>query len=73
MAEWQPIQTAPKDGSTVAVRRIYDGQVIYEGPAAWRTVRFVASFDPRSGEQVADQHGLVRLIPTSPAVPSPAQ
>lgn len=39
---WQPIDTAPKDGSILHVRRIHEGRVIYEGPAAWRTVHFEA-------------------------------
>jgi hypothetical protein len=47
MSDWQPIDGAPKDGSTVTVKRVYEGDVIYEGPAAWRTVHFPAlSPDP---------------------------
>lgn len=40
--DWKSIDTAPKDGSTVQVKRLYKGSVIYEGPAAWRLVRFPA-------------------------------
>lgn len=40
MTDWQPIETAPKDGSTITVRREFCGSTIYEGPAAWRTVHF---------------------------------
>lgn len=54
-SEWQPIETAAKDGSTVLVRRLYEGEVIYQGPAAWRTVRFGALFDPINGERFAEQ------------------
>lgn len=51
--KWQPIETAPKDGSTIQVKRIYEGDVIYEGPAAWRTVHFGACRDPISGAELA--------------------
>lgn len=42
MAEWKSIDTAPKDGSTITVKREHDGNLLYEGPAAWRTVHFDA-------------------------------
>jgi hypothetical protein len=54
MTTWRQIDTAPKDGSTIQVKRIYQGKTIYEGPAAWRQVRFKALFDPLSGEKFAD-------------------
>jgi hypothetical protein len=50
---WQSIDTAPKDGSTVYVRRIYEGRVVYEGPAEWRQHDSEALFDPITGEQFA--------------------
>ena len=31
--KWQSIESALKDGSTIRVRRIYEGRIIYEGPA----------------------------------------
>lgn len=40
--EWHSIDTAPKDGRTINVKRLYKGSLIYQGPAAWRTVRFPA-------------------------------
>lgn len=39
---WKSIETAPKDGSTVNVKRVYEGRVVYKGPAAWRSVHFPA-------------------------------
>lgn len=39
-AVWRPIETAPKDGTTIHVQRVYEGRIIYEGPAAWVHMRF---------------------------------
>jgi hypothetical protein len=33
--EWQPIETAPRDGSVVRVKRVYQGRVIAEGDAVF--------------------------------------
>jgi len=30
---WQPIETTPRDGSPVKVRRVFDGEVTHEGMA----------------------------------------
>lgn len=38
MSEWQPIETAPKDGSVVHVRRVAPSGMIFEGPAVWATL-----------------------------------
>lgn len=35
MAGWQPIETAPKDGRLVRVKRVYDGSIIAEGDAVF--------------------------------------
>ncbi len=35
MTEWQPIETAPKDGSIVRVRRLYEGRIVKEGRAVY--------------------------------------
>lgn len=35
MGEWQDIETAPKDGRPVRVRRTYEGRVIKEGVAVF--------------------------------------
>ena len=56
MTEWFEIDgdnPAPRDGTPVHVKRVYDGQIVYEGPAAWRTVHFGALTDPLSGEMFA--------------------
>lgn len=41
MDDWQPIETAPKD-RPVRAKRVYEGRVIYDGPAAWVHFRFAA-------------------------------
>lgn len=39
-ADWVTIDTAPRNGRIIVVRRVYRRRVIYEGPAVWRTVTF---------------------------------
>ncbi|MEZ2132439.1 MULTISPECIES: hypothetical protein [unclassified Sinorhizobium] len=56
MKRWQDIATAPKDGSVVQVKRVYDGRVVYEGPAVWRTVHFRALHDPLTGKEYAEAY-----------------
>ncbi|QKC99145.1 hypothetical protein [Mesorhizobium sp. NZP2298] len=51
---WKKIDSAPKDGSIIRVKRIYEGSVVYDGPAAWRTVRFDSLTDPLTGQQYAE-------------------
>jgi hypothetical protein len=55
MADWQPIETAPKDGTVIRYRRIWNGREMFSGLAVWRTVRFSALFDPLTGERFADE------------------
>lgn len=50
---WELIETAPKDGQTLRVRRVYKGEVIFEGLAAWRTVTFPAFMNGRYGFEPA--------------------
>lgn len=33
--DWQPIETAPKDGSVIIARRVFDNRIIKEGRARW--------------------------------------
>lgn len=35
MEEWQPIETAPRTGEPVHVRRVYNGRVVKEGKAVF--------------------------------------
>jgi hypothetical protein len=35
MSDWLPIETAPKDGRPVWVRRLYEGRVVKEGWAVF--------------------------------------
>lgn len=71
---WQDIDSAPKDGSTVHVRRIYDGRTVYEGPAAWRTVTFPAlPPHPLDGDVYAPEYTAIgwMRIDTNKRVPEP--
>ncbi len=52
---WQPMDTAPRDGRTIAVKRIYNGRIVYSGSAAWRTVHKGALYDPLSGDRFAEE------------------
>ncbi|OBQ68937.1 hypothetical protein EFV37_29305 [Mesorhizobium loti] len=73
MTKWMSIETAPKDGSTVHVKRVYEGAIIYEGPAVWRTVRFGSLADPITGKtfaEVEDATGWMR-IDSEHRVPEP--
>lgn len=38
MSEWKPISSAPKDGRQITCKRVYQGQVIFEGRAVWSTL-----------------------------------
>ena len=40
MTRWQSIDTAPKDGTPIWVRRKHGRAIVYEGPAVWRTQDF---------------------------------
>lgn len=35
---WHPIETAPKDGRILHVKREVGGEILFEGEACWRTV-----------------------------------
>ena len=54
--DWQLISSAPKDGSTVRVKRIHEGrEVCGEKLAAWRTVRFGSLYDPLTGTRFVEE------------------
>jgi hypothetical protein len=36
--DWLPIETAPKDGRVVRVRRVFEGKVSFEGEAVFATL-----------------------------------
>ena len=51
MTNWRPITSAPKGGWELTVRRLVDGQTVYEGAAIWRAD--IADWvDPVTGERV---------------------
>lgn len=70
---WEDIASAPKDGTPVQVKRVYEGRVVYEGLAVWRTVRFPALYDPLSGERFADDESVTgwMRVDSEHRVPSP--
>lgn len=74
MSAWRKdIGNAPRDGSTILVKRVYRRRVIYEGPAAWRTVHFGALYDPLTGEcffKGGDETGWMR-VDSEHRVPTP--
>ena len=73
MAKWQNIETAPRDGTSVNVRRVYEGRIVYEGPAVWRTVHFEALRDPLRGgvfAEAEDATGWMR-VDSEHRVPEP--
>ena len=55
MTKWQPIESARKDGSVIMVKRVFDGRIVYKGPAVWRTVQFGSLRDPITQEIFADE------------------
>lgn len=40
---WQPIETAPKNGTVICARRRHEGVIVWEGKAVWRSVSFPAA------------------------------
>ena len=46
---WQPIETAPKDGTTIRAARIVDGCVLFTQLSSWRTVTFPALDNAKHG------------------------
>ncbi len=39
MSDWQPIETAPKDGSKVWAKRVYNDRIVKEGWAVFDSLR----------------------------------
>lgn len=59
MTEWHEIDgdnPAPRDGTEIHAKRVFEGRFVWEGPAVWRTVHFGALTDPLSGEEFSKAH-----------------
>lgn len=52
--DWQPIETAPRDGTRVQLRRIYKGSVVAEGEGLFGTLHDQAPVRQGRGARVAD-------------------
>lgn len=54
MSEWQPIDTAPKDGSTIWVKRVYEGRIVKEGWAVFASLADAAPMREWTGGGLYD-------------------
>jgi hypothetical protein len=57
MTNWRPIESAPKDGREITVRRKVGPITTHEGPATWRAATADVAegwIDPESGEPVPE-------------------
>lgn len=62
--KWQPIKTAPMDGTVIHARRVFECAVIAEGLCYFGVVTIKYGDGPRMLRNVWARHGENKLMPT---------
>jgi hypothetical protein len=50
MTDWHPIDTAPRDGRAIEIRRVFGERIVHQSFATWRTI----ALPPILGEDSAN-------------------
>ena len=69
--DWMVIETAPKDGRAIRVKRVYERRKIYDGMARFCKMAFPGAQDPITGERYAEPYSLTAWGWEGKLVPRP--